>query len=586
MKRVHGGYAAAVLLGACLLTVPMIVSLLLTPSPGIDAGNYLQVRNWVEGSDHTGLMPFNFRPPLIGVKVMLLTKGLSPWLWVAVWGGLASAVLLVFQLSSWANSPDHASYLHTRNWVFGSDHTGLMVYHFRPPVIGVLLAALTSLSVSDMMASKLMTLGATWLAFMSVYFLARVWLEPRHALWASVLCMAIGVPLTHNAIAGYLPTLAVGVSLILMRLVLRPERASWWGVPLAAFLLAGLNQTIPVTMALVLLTLPIWTRRQIALLALGVLATTAWWPFVLVSGGNATSWFGEASLKVYWQAGLARAFIEWNWMLLPQAFLITWAVCRGRSPVFLALVVSWGLSMLVINHVPANNALARFAMYMPVFLSIHLVWVCRDFLDRTSQRLSTRSWRPALLAALGMPLLFGIHAYTMVYNVDKYNVLTDARLAAVEYVGEHSAPTDLVASYPANVGHWVGGLTGRLWHMPWGYTPPLNYAEEYAGILCLMGITLESDPVRMPWLADYPCDPGHATPLRWLIVDFGKPDMLWREGYHDPRADRSDPAIYAERLREVARFEDTIVYKVQGPYDDTPEPVDRSTGRTWPWEAW
>ena len=564
---------------AAASTIP-VVAMILIDGSAPDTGAYFQVRQWVVGEDYTGLMPFNFRPPLIGVVLMCMNRVIIP-LWAVAAVVIALTSLSYFLSAHSEGGPDNGSYLQTRNWIEGRDYTGLLERHYRPLLVGLCLSPL-AIAFGDVGAGRVMTivslLGVVWAS----YYLARAWLSPNRAAWACVLFAVWGVPVTHNLIAGYLPVLAVAISFVLVRLVVTPCRASWWGVPLASFLLAGFNQTIPVTMAVVILMLPIWTRQQWGLLGIGVLAALPWLPFALVSGMGAGTFaafdWNYVGITTIVRTGFARLNTEWlsAIIVLPPVLMLT--EFRGRSPVVWALVGSLLLSLVVVPSVAVNNAFARFALYVPMFMAIHMVWAYGDWVAGAS-----RHWKAVVAVALACSWL--LHSISAVDNSNRYQVLTEDRLSAIEYLGEVSAPTDHIASFPQNVGHWIGGVTGRLWSMPWQYTPPKLYREESADLYCLLGITSEWHHA-LAWMDDFPpCAPDNPTRYKWIVSDFEPPNRLWPPGsYPDPRKDPTAQGLDLPRLTEVKRFGSVGVYRVSGPHlPDTG--IDRSKGRSWPWEA-
>ena len=411
-------------------------------------------------------------------------------------GVLASAPLIFMAVLYPSFGADQGSYLMTRNWVLGQDYTGLMPFHYRPPLIGMALVPVTWF-VGDLWAGKILSIVSMWCIGGAGYYLARAWLPPRRALWAAAFATVSPV-IVSLAIGGYLSVLALALSFVIIRTVITPSRASWWAVPVLSFVLSGLNQTIPVNMALMLLAFPnlLWDRRRVGILALGVIATVPWWPWLWVNGGEAGSYYGESP----WTLMYSHVRM-WEWGVLVVLIPIAYgaAVMRPRSPVFTAWVVAAVMSSLFADHIVANNVLARCTVYIPVWLGIHLVHQYGDAMESAFSRLWV--W-PTTLGVF----FVGV-SVTSIVNVPAYNLLDQDLLDGLAYIEERSAVEDKVGGYPPGMGRWIGALTGRAWGASWGDDAPKVYDSEYADFRCVVGWDL--------------CPSDQPSQFRWFIAHWG-----------------------------------------------------------------
>ena len=68
---------------------------------------------------------------------------------------------------------------------------------------------------------------------------------------------------------------------------------------------------------------------------------------------------------------------------------------------------------------------------------------------------------------------FGVmHVITMKEKHTTYTFLTPERIRAIEEAAAVSKTTDWIGSYPDTIGHWIGGMTGRMWTNVWGENIP------------------------------------------------------------------------------------------------------------------
>ena len=411
-------------------------------------------------------------------------------------GALASIPLVVMAFLYPSFGADQGSYLMTRNWVLGQDYTGLMPFHYRPPLIGIVLVPVTWF-VGDLWAGKILSIVSMWCIGGASYYLARAWLQPKRALWAAAIATVSPV-IVSLAIGGYLSALALALSFVIIRLVITPSRASLWAVPVLSFVLSGLNQTIPVNMALMLLAFPnlLRDRRRVGILALGVIATAPWWPWLWVNGGESGAYYGESPWTLTWSH--VRMW-EWGVLTFLIPILYSAAAMRRRSPVFTAWLAAALLGTLFADHIIANNVLARFTVYIPVWLGIHLVLQYGDALEWAFFR---RLVWPAMLSVL----LVGV-SVTSIINVPAYNLLDQDLLDGLAYIEERSEPEDKIGGYPPGVGRWVGALTGRAWGDSWGDDAPKVYESEYEDFRCMVGWDL--------------CPTDQPSQFRWFVAHWG-----------------------------------------------------------------
>jgi hypothetical protein len=495
------------------------------------------------------------------------TGGISDMNKVFLIGLIGGLPLIVASFLFPSFGVDGGSYLMTRNWVLGQDYTGLMAFHTRPPLIGLVLVGPTFL-LGDLWATKLMSAIAMICMAPAGYFLSRAWLPPTKAVWATALITLNPVVFTLAA-GGYLSIMALALSLVILRLVIAPTKQSIWAIPLAAFALVGLNQTIPVNMALLLLLWPrsVWNCRLP--LFIGVLASLAWSPWLLVNAtadGISYEQLGSSPLAIKYSAA---AIMEWGGLIILVPLLFTLAAMRYKSPVMLALSLSLALSLFASNHILLNNVLSRFTPYVPVWLAIHLVLQYG------------RSWEPYRVARLGFgAVLVGSLILTSFWRLPGFNMLSDDFLAGVDYLKSNAAQTDKIASYPHGSGRWIGGLAGMAWAVPWGNTPPELYAAEYENYKCTLG-----------WV---PCDDSTASEMSWVIADWSfHMDAPVDKGLAENQSalglawEQGDVQVYKGLAENQATLGlaweqgDVQVYKVLRPI----VPRGDVSGRTWPWNG-
>ena len=410
-------------------------------------------------------------------------------------GGIAAIPLAIGALLYPSFGVDAGSYLMTRNWVLGHDYTGLMAFHTRPPLIGVLLVPLTWM-MGDLLASQYMAIFAVVLMAPCSYYLARAWLTPDRAVWAAAIAVLNPIVITL-AIGGYLSVLALALSLVLIRMVLTPPPGIFWKLPLLAFTIVGLNQSIPVNMAVIILLFP-WALRSlrtILALALGVLATAPWWPWLLVNATAEGISYNQLGDSPWSMAVSISPFLEWGPFIVIVPVLYIAAFQKRRSPVMVPLAMCIILSMLASNHILLNNAFARFMPYIPLFLGIHLVLRYGD------------TWEPwPTLRYAFLALLLGGIALSSAWRFPGFNMLSDDVLAGMDYIKDHAEYTDKVAAYPHGMGRWTGALTNLAWGTAWGEAPLEHYAAEYEDYKCAIGWT--------------PCKPATPSQFQWVIADW------------------------------------------------------------------
>ena len=461
-------------------------------------------------------------------------------------GIVASSPLLVEAFFFPSFSTDQGSYLMTRNWILGQDYTGLMPFHTRPPLIGIVLTPLTWL-MGELWPGKLLTAVTLWVVAWGSYLLARVWLEPRKALYATFFA-TVNPVVVSLLIGGYLSVLALALSFVLIRSVLLRD---YWKVPILAFIITGLNQTIPVNMAIVLLCFPfaLWHRRTIIVLALGVLATAPWWPWLLVNAGAEGAWYGDTR----WVFTLSIRQM-WEWGLL--AGLIVPVVVLGlmrRSPVLPVLVVTYSLSLIAANDIITNNVLARFTVYTPIFIGIHLVIGFEQIL----------AWRQkgAVLGAAALILGAGTLAMVL-WKIPNFNILHDDLLSGLAYVKANSTTAEKVGGHPHGMGRWVGALTTRAWGIPWGSGAPAYFREEYENLKCTFG-----------WA---PCSPGTVSEFHWLIVDWDLvSERIIQRAQTETAAGIRGPTVGFGQVADGFELITAIVPRLEGYY------VVEQRGKVW-----
>ena len=493
--------------------------------------------------------------------VVTRTTRLTPSTIALLLGVVASSIFVVLEDLGKAPGLDSGSYLMTRNWVLGQDYSGLMPWHYRPPLVGVLLLPFTWIA-GDVEGSHTLTILAVFALPPAAYYLARAWLAPSRALWAAF----VGVFVTPYALllagVAYLLVLALALSLVIIREVATPSKRSAWLVPALAFLLAGLNQTAPIIMAVAIIVTPvIWFEpRRVRVLALGALATAPWWPFVMLNTGNAMYFSDGLTVQLGVHSVIVnpvRAFLVFNSIL----------ALHRPSPFTPGILLGAIAPFLLFSYHPINNVLFRwFEHFHGFWLGIHVALQYGDDIASLWSRARGRFRLAAPIAVAACTfVVVTISSLWPLYQLNNTSPLSHDQGEALAYVKSAANPADAVAVLPGRWGEWAGGLTGLYFVQKW-HVSPLGMASEEEDLLCAIG------------MAD--CPPSQASRIRWLLVDEspldGKPiDAVLARFMAAPlyQGDVAD-------LPVVLRHQEGNV-KV---YENLRPLIEREsvTGRTWP----
>ena len=366
---------------------------------------------------------------------------------------------------SWA--ADMGSYLMTRNWVVGEDFTGRMPFHFRPPLIGVLLAPATAL-LGDTGGSKALAVLSLLLVAPATYQLARVWLTPQRAAVAATVALLHPFVFEH-AIGGYGSFLSLAAGLVLIRAAIRPSPWSWAVVPASALVMAGMNQTVPVLIAVLLLFLvKEWRRQTVPLLAIGVLATAPWWPFAWVNVGQEGLYYGDHQ----WAPSL------WVRPLRVLGFAATAGLfIFSKSPVRYAALAFATVTLFAIGNVAVNNAMGRAVLLEAVLCGVMVGGLVTDRDLRRRVGLALAAALLPVSTAVAWSIAGGLY------------VLTPDVERALRWVDANAPETAMIGGVPNGVGWWAGGLTGRAWGGTWPErvdAVPHVYKDEWADLQCVL----------------------------------------------------------------------------------------------------
>ena len=479
---------------------------------------------------------------------------------------LVTALLAIYAVEFDGWSADMASYLMTRNWVLGNDFSGLMPFHYRPPLLGILLVPMTFV-FGDLWGSKLLAILSVLVFAWAVYVLARVWLGRKEAGIAST--VAVLSPLTFDLVTGgYGSFLSVSCGLLLIERFIRARegrRSDWWAMPVLSFLMVGINQTVPFLIGMVFVTMPkTWSMRGWGLLVASGIVASLWLPFLAVNSTRAGLFYAQQ--WEWWDFSYSRGWAsEWLPVYVIVAGLATPALIltqrwRPYFPIVLVFLIMLGVEH---PHIGLNNIMARAQIIAPVFFGLTIA--------------PSVTWAVARFHGIGLRAVLSVGglliATTAVVSghatADNLNVINHDLKQGIHWLGENANEGDIVITHPHGVGWWLGGLTGLAWAPTWPWAAPLYYESEWQDIQCVLG-----------WRE---CAAEEATIASWVIVDWNlvargfahahTTDVVWAY----PR-DRFDGTMGTLDL--VWEQGGTQIYRILRPrIERTP-----ANGRMWPWE--
>ena len=464
-----------------------------------------------------------------GIAVALLAVVLIlPYIYFAIAGPLAGL--------------EHPSALVTYNWVLGQDFTGPVPGHYRPPLIGVVLALLVP--IFGIINSGEVFSCITYILFgLGAYRLSRVWLSPRDSFLAAVIVLICPVIFIRSAL-WYAPVLGVGLGLFLIPLFLQREKTfrTYIGAGILAFLIAGLNQTAPALFLVALLGFPVYKRDNIKLLLVSLGAAAFWAPFYISAFFFSIDGFFFPSRIAYYIFGIAG---PWGFHF-GGFYLLAFASLRRKSPFRTSLILSLILPLLA-GLWPTfliGNLGMKISLLGPVFFSLHILYTYSSSLQALRKAIRYLIPTVAILAFLGFAVtqVVFFSAAETIYEAEDWSVR--------EWILANTEESDEILASSAR--SWRVGLSsGRATYIA-GDLPELN--PYYAESECL---TLTQD-----------CGLIEASVYEYIIDD-------QRETLTSP--------LFAPDLRYselVARMGDIGIYKV-GLLN---KPTPLREGRVWPWE--
>jgi len=388
-----------------------------------------------------------------------------------------------------AYTSDMGSYLMTQNWVTGDDPTGHKLFHWRPPLIGILLVPFTA-AFGDLPGSKLLAILSSAAVVPAGYWLARE-LGIRH--WIALiaaLVMGMGPTFGQETAGGYLVVLAAAFVLAIMAAGIRITESrpgAAFAFVVLSWVLAGLNQTaVPLTVfAVAAMTVPRLgsmgqqaRREWAAAVTVACVACVVWIPFYAVHGG----------LFLIPDAPLLFATPRFEISFLVAAVAVAAAFAYTRAPdgqrLVWPLVGLWFMSSLSSSEIVLNNVLHR-AEILIWPLAIAQVFAAHDSrwndLGREYRVLIAASF--LLMAASGWAVWQA--RFSTVGNA--LDMVTPDNLAAVEWIGENTPADAHVYAHPMGLGYYVGALSPRMWTGSWGGLPPAALQGPYHAALCDFG---------------------------------------------------------------------------------------------------
>ena len=267
---------------------------------------------------------------------------------------------------------DHGSALMTRNWVIGEDYTHFMPFHYRPPLLGLMILPFTYV-FGDIGGGQFMVVLSVAIAGLGTFYLSRVWMDRHLSTICAIILMSLPV-ISFAPWVWYNSFLAIGLGLFVIRLIIQPARLSWVIAPILMMIIGGMNQTAFLATLLCLLAFPGLDRRRLALLSLSVLATAPWWPFIYKS-------IFLTSSSTFIVPPLSAFFLVLNaWGLLGiPAFVIIFYYLRYYSPVRRVLILTMALYFLML--IPGSmttNFGSRMTWVTPFFAIIHIAYIYRN----------------------------------------------------------------------------------------------------------------------------------------------------------------------------------------------------------------
>lgn len=464
--------------------------------------------------------------------------------------------LLAVQYLGW--TADMASYLQTRNWVLGVDYTGIMPFHSRPPLIGVVLVPFTALS-GDILGSKILAILSILAFCISIYTLAKYYYGKN----ASAMIAFLGVlnPLSFELLTGgYVSFLAATFGILLLRnLVAKPKHYILTSC-LYSFLMVGINQTTPFVFGLVFICMPqLRTRAGLQILVATIVGALPWTPFLFQNVGLSGLWYGpENWLDVGWPRGYS-AFPYLSILIMAGLLPI---VCKSKhkNTWLLPCIVLLICATIWHPNIAINNVFARTQILVPTIFALASL----DLLLVVYKNLGK------IAVFCIMPLLVLSSYLTANIIANKLYILTPDNLAAIEWISKNTNTSDVIGAHRHGLGWWVGGMTGRAWTATWPMPleSPAYYNEEYDNLKCVLGWMSPSRTRESPT-----CSPDTTLLADYIVVDW-EIVRNWKESL---REEYSRETIESNRLVLVWQQGEVQIYAVLGPRAHI-----KHSGRTWP----
>jgi hypothetical protein len=408
------------------------------------------------------------------------------------------------------------SYLMTRDWVLGDNITGEKLFHYRPPLVGVLLVPLTAI-FGDLAGSKILAILVSVGWGIPVYLLARHWISTPAA--AAVALAAVVHPFYGAlTIGGYLALLGLAIAVLCWHFQLKVQEGDRrYVLPLVLSVgaLVGTNQTaVPIFGVISLAFLAFGPRHKIStfisLAAAGAVAL-AWLPFYALHAATGAFRFPNQPF-IGPQIGLG--FFEGinvvagipgvlDHLVVAAVIIVILPLSRTRY-LIAPLLVAVALGSASSSDIVVNNVLHRIAYVVPVFALI-LVAIALSALWQYRPRLLSA----AVVAVLVLSAVLWHHNFNRVGT--ELTTLTPDSQAAIAWLAANTDPDSSAYVHPMGLGIWVGGLAPRMWYGSWAFAPPAALQEMDAAFGCALGFTTGCDPL----------DLKHIHGVEWLVVDEG-----------------------------------------------------------------